>query len=62
MRDEKGYCRVCTQLRISDELWQEVRHAAVDERLSANAMVILLISEALEARRARLRSVQSLDV
>ena len=62
MRYEKGDCRVCTQLRISETLWQEVRHAAVDECLSANAMVILLISEALEARRARLRNAQSLDV
>lgn len=52
---------VHTQLRIAPELWNTVKHAAVDEGVSANQMTILLISEALEARRAHSHNVQSLS-
>ncbi len=45
-----------TQLRIASGLWKAVRHEAVEEGVSANKMIILLISEALEARRALSRS------
>lgn len=47
-----------TQLRVPRELWQKVRHAAVDEKdgVSANAMAIILIEEALEARHVQLRN------
>jgi hypothetical protein len=50
---------VHTQLRIAPELWNTVKHAAVDEGVSANQMTILLILEALEARRAHSHNVQS---
>lgn len=52
---------VHTQLRIAPELWNTVKHAAVDEGVSANQMTILLILEALEARRAHSHNVQSLS-
>ena len=41
-----------TQLRISSDLWKRVKHEAVDENFSANAMVSILLEEALAARHA----------
>lgn len=47
-----------TQLRVPHELWTRVKHMAIDEDsgISANAMAVILISEALEARRAASRT------
>ena len=41
-----------TQLRISSDLWKRVKHEAVDNSVSANAMASILLEEALEGRRA----------
>lgn len=47
---------VSTQLRIPRPLLLAVKHAAVDAEMSANKMILTLISEALAARHEPLRT------
>ena len=49
----------CTQIRFPNGLWLSVKHLAVDNGSSANAMLITLVEEALEARRVRVHTTES---
>ena len=53
MKGETVQLTVCTQARFPREIWLSVKHLAVDNESSANAMLVTLVEEALEARRVR---------
>jgi hypothetical protein len=50
----------CTQTRFPKELWQSVKHAAVDMGTSANGALIILVEEALANRHALSHKHESL--
>lgn len=43
-----------TQLRLEKDVWKKIKHAAVEEGVSANRMAVILLKEALSARHNRL--------
>ena len=53
MKDRKQRPETKTTLRLPRELWDRVRHRAIDEGLSAQAMVERMIETYLNAQKSR---------
>jgi Ribbon-helix-helix protein, copG family len=53
MKDIKQRPETKTTLRLPRELWDRVRHRAIDEGLSAQAMVERMIETYLTAQKSR---------